>query len=139
MNTACIDPVFGEMIYSHSWSRQETISWWGTRKVKISAKAFKDEDITNEQRKAFHEYKDTIGNFIDEALPKIYYFLVHIYEYNVPFSLENLREILRPQTVLFLRDGTWGILFDSNIDIENGLGVFKINGQITVGTQEEFI
>ena len=139
MNTTVTDPVFGEMVYSHSWSRKETISWWLTCEVKISAKAFKYDSITEKQREAFKDYKSEIDDFVSEAIPKIKTFLEDNYDIEPNLTQASVIKILHPQIVLFLKDGAWGVLFDSDLDVENGLGVFKVNGVVKVGKQDDFI
>ena len=51
----------------------------------------------------------------------------------------KLDDILEPTSVIFERDNSWGVLFECDCDIENGLAVFIKNGEIKVGSQDDFL
>ena len=44
-----------------------------------------------------------------------------------------------PKTIIFERDDSWGILFNTDYDIENGVALFIINKKILVGPQDLFL
>ena len=51
----------------------------------------------------------------------------------------SLDELLEPKSIVFERDNSWGILFECNCDIENGIALFIKNGEIKVGSQDDFL
>ncbi|HIE34698.1 MAG TPA: DUF2004 domain-containing protein [Campylobacterales bacterium] len=50
-----------------------------------------------------------------------------------------MEECLIPKTIIFERDSSWGILFDTDYDVEDGVAVFIINEKIQVGPQDLFL
>lgn len=133
------DSAFGEMSYKHSWSKIENIDWWGNHAVNISAHAYTGQKIIDEQRSAYLDYKNNIKKFLVDSIPMLVKFIHSTYDLDTLPTQKNLLSSLSPTTVLFQRDGSWGILFDSNWDPENGIGIFKKDEVIKIGTQDDFL
>ena len=139
MDEKVTDSVFGEMTYKHSWSRMQMVDWWGTCNVKITAHAYTGQEIIEKQRNAYLDYQKNIKRLLVDATSRLIEYNNSSYNLNSPISQNELLVVLHPKTVLFHRDGSWGVLFDSDWDTENGIGIFKENGVVKVGTQDEFL
>jgi len=139
MSKKIIDPVFGEMTYQHSWVRSEGIDWWGTYTVEITAHAYTGQLIAEEQKVAYLDYKNTAEKFIADSVPLLVKFINDSYDLASSISNADLLALLKPTAVLFQRDGSWGVLFESDLEPENGIAIFKENGVIKVGTQDDFL
>lgn len=134
------DPIFGRMEYDHSWSKKQAVNWWGEQEVlvEITAQAYNGDDITDLQRESYVEYSGNINNLSLNSKEKLCDFAKRFYDKE--YSGTEITNILKPRTVLFHRDGTWGILFDSEFDIENGVALYKNkHGETVVGTQDDFL
>lgn len=133
------DPVFGKMEYKHSWCRTHNIKWWQETDidVQITAHAYSGEGISDQQREAFREYEKTI-ELIIKSSKKIIKEYISTY-YDIALEDKELPEFLTPSNIIFLRDGSWGILFDAKFDIENGMALYREEGEFKVGSQDEFL
>ena len=49
---------------------------------------------------------------------------------------ENIEQILELTSIYFARDGSWGMLFESKYDVENGLAIFFNNDSMIVNSQD---
>lgn len=130
----------GEMYYRHSWCREENVDWWGNKSVnvQITAHAYTGDAITDQQRNAFNDYTANITTFIERGLPLILDYVQATHD--ITYTTEELLLALTPKNVLFQKDGSWGVLFDCEFDIENGLALYKTNDNvIRVGSQDEFL
>lgn len=139
MNEKVTDSVFGEMTYKHSWSRMQMVDWWGPCNVQITAHAYTGQEIVEQQRKAYLDYQKNIKCLLADFTPQLIEYINSSYDLNSPISQNDLLVSLHPKTVLFQRDGSWGVLFDCDWDPENGMGIFKENGVVKVGTQDDFL
>ena len=86
----------------------------------------------------YQVFKKGTDEIAENAVPEIINYC------QTAFGLNNLQKddltaALTPRTVLFNRDKSWGILFDCNWDIENGLAVFVVADRIKVGPQDVFL
>lgn len=134
------DPTFGCMEYKHSWVRESEVEWWedNVNKVKITAHAYTGDGISDAQRNAFVEYEKTIKEVICSSLKNLTSFIKD--NYGIAYSEKDLFDVLKPKTVLFQQDGSWGVLFDADFDIENGISLYKENtGDFKVGVQDDFL
>lgn len=139
LTTKVDDAVFGEMEYKHSWYRTQSVYWWGgvNLNVNITAHAYTGKGITDQQRASFSEYQKNIDNVIEKSIPIISDNLRSIFD--ADYTEEELFRKLVPRTVLFLENGDWGILFDTDIDIEHGIALYKQSGEWKVGLQDDFL
>ncbi len=130
------DKVFGEMEYKHSWVKKDSFLFLDKAYVvDIVAQAYKNDKILESQRENYLNYKRYIEEHKDEIMKKLIQYCETTYNVdNVP-----LEKCLIPKTIIFERDGSWGILFDTDYDIENGVALFVINNQIKIGPQDLFL
>lgn len=133
------DPVFGEMTYNHAWYKYEDINWWGlkTKNVKVTAHGYSGETISKHQQTSYLHYEKTIDDVIRKVIPDIVTYLKK--HHGVVYTNKNVVEALSPVNVLFLKDGNWGILFDSVDDPEHGLAVYTEGKTFNVGPQDNFL
>lgn len=133
------DAVFGKMEYMHSWHTKQNISWWGNteRSVKITAHAYTGHGITEEQRRAYAEYQQTIEKVVSETAEQLADFLSNAFD--ISCTKQALSRVLIPRTVLFLENGDWGVLFDSELEPEHGVALYKKGNDWKVGLQDDFL
>ena len=130
-----IDKVFGEMEYKHSWTKKDSFLFLDKAyAVNVTAQAYKGDDILVSQQSNYSNYR----KYFEENKAEIKEKLIEYCQstYNTDALLE---ECLIPKTIIFERDGSWGILFDTDYDVEDGVAVFIINEKIQVGPQDLFL
>ncbi|QAB14617.1 DUF6985 domain-containing protein [Hydrogenovibrio thermophilus] len=133
------DAIFGKMTYMHSWVKAVDIDWWGVCTVKIIASAYKNEQINSEQREAYSFFERNAKKIILNVTPMLRDFIQENYGIN-NLDSDSLIEKIKPTSVVFERNGTWGILFDSDWDVENGIAVFSdVNGNLKVSDQDSYL
>ena len=49
---------------------------------------------------------------------------------------EKIEQILELTSIYFARDGSWGMLFESKYDVENGLAILFNNDSMIVNSQD---
>jgi hypothetical protein len=131
-----IDKVFGKMEYKHSWRKKDCFLFLDKAYiVNIIAQAYQGDDILEIQRNNYMNYKREIEINETEIKKKLVEYCQ--FTYNIDILLEECR--LKPKTIIFERDGSWGILFDIDYDIENGIALFFIDRQIQIGHQDLFL
>ena len=136
MPETIVDCVFGKMEYKHSWTKKEELKVFGkTYLVNITAQAYKGNSILEEQRAFYVEYKKRISKIIEKALPKIEEYCTKSFNLS-NITQDNVISALTPKTVLFQRDGTWGLLFDCIWDEEHGVGLLIKNDELIIGPQD---
>ena len=129
------DKIFGEMEYKHSWTKKEDFLFLDrTYNVNITAQAYKGDNILESQQDNYTNYKKYLVEHEKEIKEKLMEYCKSTY--NVDISLE---ECLIPKTIIFERDGSWGILFDTKYDAENGVALFIVDEKIKVGPQDMFL
>lgn len=129
------DIVFGEMIYKHSWTKKDSFIFLGkTYTVNITAQAYKGDKILESQQENFKKFKDFLNEHSNNIEQKLKEYLKNMLKVE-----GSLTDLLEPKTIIFERDNSWGILFDTEYDVENGIALFIKNNAIKVGTQDEFI
>lgn len=126
------DSVFGEIIYKYSWFKEDEVIFFGKlQKVKIKIKAFKDEEILQSQRDNYKIFKWFIEHNLSEIYKNLQEYCEKFYKTN-----ENIEQILELTSIYFARDGSWGMLFESKYDVENGLAIFFNNDSMIVNSQD---
>lgn len=129
------DKIFGEMSYKHSWEKSGSFIFLDKEyKVNIIAQAYKGNEILETQQNNYLQYQEFLDKNSDVIQAKLKNYLKEIFDINV-----KLDEILEPTSVIFERDNSWGILFECDCDLENGMAVFIKNGNIKVGSQDDFL
>ena len=133
------DPIFGEMMYRHGWTKKDHLMLWGQEYiVNTSAEAYTGDEILDSQRDAFKKNKDNIAQHSDKMILKTteyFEFILGI----VNINKEDVIAGLIPRTILFRSAGSWGILFDSKWEEEHGFAIFVIDDKIEVGDQDTFL
>lgn len=128
------DKVFGTMIYKHAWKKEEMMSLWGGQyPIQVVAQAYSGEEIVEIQREQYQKYPGVLLEFQEQIKNKIKSYIQEFYGQNT-----NVKSDMTPTSVVFCRDGNWGVLFETKYDMENGLAVFFNNQQIKIGTQDDF-
>ena len=128
------DNIFGELEYKYNFFKYEKVEIFGKEyELKVVVESY-DKTISDKQRKNYQtfskylkENEDTIKNLIKQ------YFL-DIYEKEI-----DIKNDITPTTLYFAKDGSWGILFETVIDEENGFAIFIQDDKFEVGTQDMFI
>ncbi len=130
-----IDNIFGEMEYKHSWTKRDSFIFLNKEYiVNITAQAYKGDKILESQQNNFKIYKEFLNKNNENIQEKLQKYFKDMF--NTDASLTSL---LKPTNIIFERDESWGILFESDCAIENGIAMFVENGNIKVGSQNEFI
>jgi len=130
-----IDKAFGEMEYKHSWTKKEAFLFLDKAYVvNIVAQAYKGDVILESQQLNYTSYKKFLEDNGDKIVEKLKEYCKS--NFNIEVSLDKC---LIPKTIIFERDGSWGILFDTDYDIENGIAVFFIKEKIKIGSQDLFL
>lgn len=130
---------FKEAEWKHGWTAKTSISGWGegTVVVKITAQATKDETVTREQEKASVDFKSKSASILKSAIPKMIGYIKDHHEKS--YNTTQLFKEVRPTSVIFKRDGTWGILFDMDIDTKSDMAVYEKDGSVVIGEQDDFL
>ena len=134
------DETFGEVIFSNfSWKKNIRVNVWGKEvSLEINVNDLDEEGISNAQRKKYAEVKDTISNYINDHLEKFIEYCKDSFDLPDIVS-SDISCNIKPQTVVFQRDGSWGILFDTEYDIEHGIALFFKDDDIHINIQDEFL
>ncbi len=129
------DIVFGEMIYKYSWMKKDKFIFLGKEyEINIIAQAYKGNEILEVQRNNFIQYQEFLNKNSDDIKIKLRKYLKEMFNTNL-----SLDELVEPKSIVFERDNSWGILFECDCDIENGIALFIKNGEIKVGSQDDFL
>lgn len=129
------DKIFGEMLYNHSWEKKGGLIFLDKEyRVDIIAQAYRGNEILQTQQNNYIQYQEFLDKNSDVIQIKLKNYLKEIFDID-----DQLDEILEPTAVIFERDNSWGILFECDCDIENGIAVFIKNGEIKVGSQDDFL
>lgn len=129
------DKVFGVMKYKHSWSKDGSILLFNKAyKINIVAEAYENESITDIQRENFLKSSNFIESNKDKIDSKLKEYLATNYDCKKPLDVA-----LNPKTLIFEQDGSWGVLFESDYDVEDGVAFFVKKDEILVGRQDDFL
>ena len=130
-----LDKVFGEMEYKHSWTKKDSFLFLDTAyPVNITAQAYQGDDILGSQRINYSNYKTYLAEHKSEIETELIAYCQTIGETDC-----TLDKCLRPETVIFERDNSWGVLFESTCDVEHGVALFIIDNKIVIGSQDLFL
>lgn len=129
------DEIFGQLEYKYNLYKYETINLFGKNyKVKIVVELDENDTILEIQQKNYKEYLKYIDKNKEKIIDFIKQYFLDIYNEHI-----DVESDIVPVTIYFSRDGSWGILFDTNIDEENGFSVFLKDSKLSIGTQDMFI
>lgn len=136
------DPVFGEMEYAHGWQKtdQGKVKFCGNEfAVKVVAQAYAGDEVLQTQRDSYRAFLEEQDQVLEDHADVLIDYCESLNNADAPRTKEELCGRLTPTDVLFLQDGSWGILFDCTWDIEHGVGLFKIKGKWSAGPQDAFL
>ena len=129
------DKIFGEMEYKYSWTKKDSFLFLEHAFiVNITAQAYKGDNILESQQTNYANYKIYLAEHKTEIEEKL------IEYFKTTYKVEALlRECLTPKTIIFERDNSWGVIFDTAYDVENGVALFVINNEINIGPQDLYL
>ncbi len=130
-----IDDIFGQLEHKYNFYKYENINLFAKDyKVKIVVENDETNTILATQRHNYKRYENYINENQDKVLNLIEQYFLDVYQTKI-----NIDKDVKPQTVYFTRDRSWGILFDTIIDQENGFAIFIKDEKLRIGTQDMFI
>ncbi len=115
-----VDPVFGEMRYDHSWEGIHHVP--GVGNLRIIAKAYSDEGISETQRESYKSFLLNPTEYLDSASLSLSRYLA-----SADFGVKP--ESLRLESALFRQDGVWGFLYSFADGGFDGFSVRFENGR----------
>jgi hypothetical protein len=120
---------FGELAFDTGWKIKRDIKLFNkSYSIVVKAKAYYEADgITNEQEKAFSNFKD---NEVKQ--------LGDIEKMLTGFASSNARERFIPRTLLFLRDGSYALLLDDKEDEDGGIAAC-LAPKAEIVSQDEYL
>jgi len=130
-----IDDIFGQLEHKYNFYKHENINLFGKDyKVKIVVENDETDTILDIQRKNYKEYIKYINDNQKKIIHLIRQYFLDVYGQNI-----DIQKDIIPTTIYFSRDGSWGILFDTKLDEENGFAFFVQDNKLSIGTQDMFI
>jgi len=129
------DEIFGKLKHKYNLYKYENITLFGkNRDVKIVVEYDEGDNILHQQQQNYQTYLKYIEENKEKLISEIKKYFKEVYNRDIDINKE-----LIPTTIYFSKDGSWGILFDTEIDEENGFSFFVIDGKLHLGTQDSFI
>lgn len=121
--------VFGEMTFNTGWKSLVNIKLFDkSTKITVKAKAYFEKDgITSEQEAAFSDFNKNKEQRLKNTE-------LLLFDYAGDIAARRFV----PKTLLFERDGSYGILFDDHQDEDNGIIVCLIPEE-KVLTQDDYL
>lgn len=135
------DPVFGKMEYDYEWVRPISVVLWGNAyEVSLTVQSLTNEDksISKVQQNAYLEYSQIMDIHASTVMSLLLDYCSSVLEVP-PLSSEQFLAKSKPTTIFFALDGSWGILFDSAFDEENGIAAKFYDGKWEIGPQDILI
>jgi hypothetical protein len=130
-----IDNIFGQLEHKYNFYKYEIVNLFSEDyKVKIVVENEETDTILVIQQNNYKEYIKYINENQDKIIDLIKQYFLDVYQTKI-----NIYKDIKPKTIYFARDGSWGILFDTTIDEENGFAVFIKDEKLHIGTQDMFI
>jgi len=129
------DEVFGQLEHKYNLFKYETMNLFAQEyKVKIVVELYENDSILNVQQQNYKNYLTYIKENNEKIIALIKKYFLDIFGKDIDIKSE-----ITPTTIYFSRDGSWGILFDTKLDKENGFALFLKDDKLSVGTQDMFI
>lgn len=130
-----IDDIFGQLEHRFNFYKYEDINLFGEDfTMKIVVENDESNTVLAIQQNNYKKYEKYINDNQDKIIELIKQYFFDVYNTKI-----NICKEIKPQTIYFARDGSWGILFDTEVDDENGFAVFYKNKELHIGTQDMFI
>ena len=129
------DEIFGQLEHKYNLYKYEIINLFGKDyQVKIVVENDGTNTILEVQQNNYKEYLKYINENQEKIIDLIKQYFLDVYNENI-----DIRRDIKPISIYFAREGDWGILFDTNIDEENGFAIFVKDSKLSIGTQDTFI
>lgn len=125
-----IDPVFGELNYSHSWKGVCHVPDFGS--IPIIVQAYPGEGVSENQRESFRKFMEDSGHFMADATGALAAYLKKTYPDANPTDF-------RPEYIIFQQSGVWGFAYPAPNDEDDGLSVRFENNQIIADTEDSLL
>ena len=121
--------VFGEVAFNSGWETNTSIEYDGkTYTITVSADAYYEKDgITKEQEESYKDFsthKDSVATQIKDVMEE-------------SFSEPGEYEKYVPVLLLIKRNGEYGLVFDNQSDVEDGV-VVVIKPQMEVLSTDQY-
>ncbi len=130
-----IDDIFGQLEHRYNFYKYEDINLFGEDfTMKIVVENDESNTVLAIQQNNYKKYEKYIYDNQDKIIELIKQYFFDVYNTKI-----NICKEIKPQTIYFARDGSWGILFDIEVDDENGFAVFYKDKELHIGTQDMFI
>jgi len=129
------DEIFGQLEHKYNLYKYEIINLFGKDyQVKIVVENDGTNTILEVQQNNYKEYLKYINENQEKIIDLIKQYFLDVYNENI-----DMQRDIKPISIYFAREGDWGILFDTNIDEENGFAIFVKDSKLSIGTQDTFI
>lgn len=131
------DLVFGKVKYDYGWTKPLCVSLWNNKYIiSCVASAYKGQEIIEIQQRQYSDFEGRSAEIESQICKAVELY----YKENIakPDSPAHVMAHVKPTELVFQRDGSYGMLFDCDWDIENGI-VVCIYPQIKVGPQDIFL
>lgn len=130
-----IDDIFGQLEHRYNFYKFEDLNLFGEDyRVKIVVENDESNSILAMQQNNYKRYENYINENKDKIIDLIKQYFFDVYNTKI-----NIYKEMKARTIYFARDGSWGILFDTEVDDENGFAVFYKDKELHIGTQDMFI
>ncbi|MGJ0303586.1 hypothetical protein NG774_09620 [Aliarcobacter cryaerophilus] len=130
-----IDDIFGKLEYKYNFYKYDDINLFGENyRLKIVVENDESNSVLVIQQNNYKIYKRYINENQDKIIEMIKQYFFDVYITNIDIYKE-----IKPQAIYFSRDGSWGLLFDTEVDSENGFAIFYKDKELHIGTQDMFI
>jgi len=117
------DLVLGKMIYDYGWRKTEVIE--GEEYI-IIAKAYKNDNINDNHRELYTYLKDNFSEIKIKIEKKLKVYVKN--NYNTEYK-EQL--FFNKRIMIDKREKEIGFIYDTSLDVENGVGIKLINNEIS--------
>lgn len=136
------DPVFGEMTFRHTWKGKTTLPWNGNTgreeiPVTLYADAYTGQKILPVQQECYSAFLRDRDRILDQMRDCLWKYCQR--SYDSALTRPDFLQKVTPKSLLFNRDGTWGILFECPWDPEMDLAVKVSKGSFEAGPDELLI
>ncbi|MFY4758178.1 hypothetical protein ACOTVZ_10110 [Aliarcobacter butzleri] len=130
-----IDDIFGQLEHRYNFYKYEDLNLFGKDyRVKIVVENDESNSILAMQQNNYKRYENYINENKDKIIDLIKQYFFDVYNTKI-----NIYKEMKPRTIYFARDGSWGVLFDTEVDDENGFAIFYKDKELHIGTQDMFI
>jgi len=137
------DIVFGEMSYNHGWVNRKKLKFWGEIiDFKIKVVTYEENIILESQREDYQYFESNLEEISNETYDAVKQYIEDYWDEDIKPYLpdgvnKDVKELVKPKTILFDEENVFGILCDCLWD-EHGIAI-QILPEIEVGPQDMFL